>query len=162
LQGGIARPIRILAETAKAVLDRKDYSVRARSVSDDELGVLAEGFKRHARRDPRRDAELEQRVADRTAALEASNKELEAFSYSVSHDLRAPLRAIDGFSKALLEDCGEKLDEVGTKHLDRVRSATRQMGNLIDDLSTSPASRGPIFAGSDSIWGRWPRRSRPS
>ena len=134
LQGGIARPVRILAETAKAVLDRKDYSIRARNVSDDELGVLAEGFNDMLAEIQRRDAELEQRVADRTAALEASNKELEAFSYSVSHDLRAPLRAIDGFSKALLEDCGEKLDEVATKHLDRVRTATRQMGNLIDDL----------------------------
>jgi len=134
LQGGIARPVRILAETAKAVLDRKDYSIRARTVSDDELGVLAEGFNDMLAEIQRRDAELEQRVADRTAALEASNKELEAFSYSVSHDLRAPLRAIDGFSKALLEDCGEKLDDVGTKHLDRVRSATRQMGQLIDDL----------------------------
>ena len=134
LQGGIAQPVRILAETAKAVLDRKDYSVRARAVSDDELGVLAEGFNDMLAEIQRRDAELEQRVADRTAALEASNKELEAFSYSVSHDLRAPLRAIDGFSKALLEDCGDKLDQVGTKHLDRVRTATRQMGQLIDDL----------------------------
>ena len=116
------------------MLDRKDYSVRARAVSDDELGVLAEGFNDMLAEIQRRDAELEQRVADRTAALEASNKELEAFSYSVSHDLRAPLRAIDGFSKALLEDCGDKLDQVGTKHLDRVRTATRQMGQLIDDL----------------------------
>ncbi len=133
-QGRIAQPVRILAETAKAVSERKDYSLRARSVSDDELGVLAEGFNDMLAEIQRRDAELEQRVADRTAALEASNKELEAFSYSVSHDLRAPLRAIDGFSKALLEDCGQELDEVGTKYLDRVRNATRQMGELIDDL----------------------------
>jgi len=79
-------------------------------------------------------AELEQRVADRTAQLEATNRELEAFAYSVSHDLRAPLRSIDGFSKALLEDYGAKLDADGKDYLDRVRSATHRMSNLIDDL----------------------------
>jgi len=78
--------------------------------------------------------ELEQRVADRTAQLEASNKELEAFAYSVSHDLRAPLRGIDGWSMALLEDYGPKLDENGHKYLDRVRAETQRMGLLIDDL----------------------------
>ncbi|WP_437123444.1 sensor histidine kinase [Tistlia consotensis] len=62
------------------------------------------------------------------------NRELEAFSYSVSHDLRAPLRAIDGFSQALLEDCGEQLDEEGRGHLNRVRQAAQRMGLLIDDL----------------------------
>jgi len=66
--------------------------------------------------------------------LLASNKELEAFSYSVSHDLRAPLRGIDGFSLALLEDYGDKLDEDGRDYLRRVRAATQRMGVLIDDL----------------------------
>jgi PAS domain S-box-containing protein len=66
--------------------------------------------------------------------LEAANKELEAFSYSVSHDLRAPLRSIDGFSQALLEDCGENLNEQGTEYLRRVRAASQRMGQLIDDL----------------------------
>ena len=79
-------------------------------------------------------AELEQRVRDRTAQLEASNKELEAFAYSVSHDLRAPLRGIDGWSLALKEDYGENLDEKARLYLDRVRSETQRMGNLIDDL----------------------------
>jgi hypothetical protein len=78
--------------------------------------------------------ELEQRVADRTAQLEASNKELEAFAYSVSHDLRAPLRGIDGWSMALLEDYGDKLDQTARKCLDRVREETQRMGRLIDDL----------------------------
>jgi len=68
------------------------------------------------------------------AALETVNKELEAFSYSVSHDLRAPLRSIDGFSQALLEDYADKLDEEGQDHLQRVRAATQRMGELIDDM----------------------------
>lgn len=79
-------------------------------------------------------AELEQRVSERTAQLEAVNLELEAFSYSVSHDLRTPLRSIDGFSQALVEDYGEKLDAVGHDYLNRVRRAAQRMGMLIDDL----------------------------
>jgi light-regulated signal transduction histidine kinase (bacteriophytochrome) len=78
--------------------------------------------------------ELEERVRSRTAALEAANHELEAFARSVSHDLRAPLRGIDGWSLALLEDCGERLDAQGHKYLDRVRSEAQRMGELIDDL----------------------------
>lgn len=78
--------------------------------------------------------ELEQRVRDRTAQLEASNKELEAFAYSVSHDLRAPLRGIDGWSQALLEDCEPHLDRNGRQYLARVRDETQRMGRLIDDL----------------------------
>jgi PAS domain S-box-containing protein len=77
---------------------------------------------------------LEQKVKDRTLELESANKELEAFTYSVSHDLRAPLRSIDGFSQILLEDCAPNLSEDGIHYLNRVRSATQQMGQLIDDL----------------------------
>lgn len=79
-------------------------------------------------------AQLEQRVMERTAQLTAANKELETFSYSVSHDLRAPLRSIDGFSQALLEDYNDKLDERGQNYLQRVLAATQRMGQLIDDL----------------------------
>ena len=78
--------------------------------------------------------ELEQRVKDRTSQLEAANKELDAFAYSVSHDLRAPLRGIDGFSLALLEDYGNKLDTQGKDYLQRIRNACVRMGRLIDDL----------------------------
>jgi PAS domain S-box-containing protein len=78
--------------------------------------------------------ELEQRVAARTADLEGVNRELETFAYSVSHDLRAPLRAIDGFSKALLDDYGEQLDEQARHYLGRVRAGALRMGNLIDEI----------------------------
>lgn len=78
--------------------------------------------------------ELNQQMERRNADLTAINKELESFSYSVSHDLRAPLRAIDGFSLALLEDAQDKLAAAEKEHLHRVRAATARMGQLIDDL----------------------------
>lgn len=90
-------------------------------------------------------AHLERRVSERTAELEAANKELEAFAYSVSHDLRAPLRGIDGWSLALAEDYSHLLDERGHKYLARVRSETQRMGMLIDDLlQLSRVTRQPM------------------
>lgn len=90
-------------------------------------------------------AELEQRVRDRTAQLTAVNQELDAFAYSVSHDLRAPLRGIDGFSLALLEDYGDRLNEEGKHYLTRIRSGCVRMGRLIDDLlHLSRITRGEI------------------
>jgi len=73
-------------------------------------------------------------LRERTTQLEAANQELEAFSYSVSHDLRAPLRSLDGFSQALLEDCSDRLDAQGKEYLQRVRTASQRMAKLIDDL----------------------------
>ena len=90
-------------------------------------------------------AELEQRVEARTAQLEAANKELEAFSYSISHDLRAPLRAMDGFSRILLEDYGPQLDAEAQRFLKIVCDNAQQMGHLIDDLlAFSRLSRQPV------------------
>ncbi|MDR7439700.1 MAG: PAS domain S-box protein [Armatimonadota bacterium] len=89
--------------------------------------------------------ELEERVRLRTAELEAANRDLEAFSYSVAHDLRAPLRSIDGFSQALLEDYADRLDEVGRGYLQRVRAASQRMATLIDDLlQFSRVTRAPL------------------
>jgi light-regulated signal transduction histidine kinase (bacteriophytochrome) len=82
----------------------------------------------------RLNAELEERVRERTAQLEAANKELETFTYSVSHDLKAPLRGIDGYSRLLLEGYGNRLDDEGRRFLGNVRQAAAQMSELIDDL----------------------------
>jgi len=73
-------------------------------------------------------------VEQRTRELAVSNQELEAFSYSVSHDLRAPLRTIDGFSLALMEDFSDKLNEEGRDYIGRVRNGVQRMGSLIDAL----------------------------
>ncbi len=84
----------------------------------------------------RLNAGLEQRVLERTSQLDAVNKELETFAYSVSHDLRAPLRSMVGFCQALVEDYSDKLDETGKDYVRRVSAASKRMGQLIDDLLT--------------------------
>jgi signal transduction histidine kinase len=137
-----AEPIVHLAEIAGIVSRDKNYSVRATTTDNrDEVSLLITAFNEMLSQIQERDGalqeahdELEQRVHERTAELTTANKELESFSYSVSHDLRAPLRSIDGFSQALLEDCGDRLDDQGKEHLNRVRAATQRMGILIDDL----------------------------
>ncbi len=148
LQGRISEPILALAETATAASTRQDYSLRAPKFGEDELGALTDSFNQMLGRIEEQKRELqqhatrlEQRVAERTKELErralelqAANSELDAFAYSVSHDLRAPLRSIDGFSQVLLEDYGAGLDEAGRDSLQRVRAASQRMATLIDDL----------------------------
>ena len=114
-------------------------------VNDEKEYIICENVSERIRAEEKFRAlneELEQRVKKRTAQLEATNKELESFSYSVSHDLRAPLRSIDGFSMALLEEYKDELDTEGQDYLSRVRSASQRMGQIIDDLlSLSRISR---------------------
>ena len=99
-------------------------------------------------------AALERRVSERTAQLQASNQELEAFSYSVSHDLRGPLRSIDAFSQLVRDDCGEQLGEQGKQYLGIVVEASHQMSRLIDDLlhlsrvTRTQMRRGPVDLGA--------------
>jgi signal transduction histidine kinase len=169
----VTAPVFDVAAVAREVVERGDYSRRAPKRSDDEVGALADAFNGMLAEIERRtgaleesnlalarlvreravaeeevlrlNAELEDRVSERTAALEAANHELEAFSFSVSHDLRAPLRAIDGFSQALLEDFPSDVPEEARRYLDRIRSGTLRMGQLIEDLlNLSRVSRGAL------------------
>ncbi|HJS07064.1 MAG TPA: ATP-binding protein [Pirellulales bacterium] len=100
----------------------------------------------------RLNAELEERVRQRTAQVEAINEELEAFTYSVSHDLRAPLRGMSGFARVLEEDYGERLDDDGRRYLEIIKSNAAHMGRLIDDLlSLSRLGRQPLKATTISL-----------
>jgi len=162
MQRVVTRPLLAIAGVAREVTEKRNFALRAEKLSEDEIGKLAEAFNtmlaeigratqeleassREAAREVserrraeqevlRLNAELEQRVKERTSQLEYTNAELEAFCYSVSHDLRAPLRAIDGFSQALMEDFSKDVPEEGRRYLGRVRSATQRMAQLIEDL----------------------------
>jgi light-regulated signal transduction histidine kinase (bacteriophytochrome) len=114
-----------------------DFSQRIEARSGDEIGELAAEFNRMAGALAEKDAQVRghaTELAHSNAELERANRELEAFTYSVSHDLRAPLRSVNSFSKVLLEDYADKLDDEGKDDLRRVYAATQRMGQLIDDL----------------------------
>jgi signal transduction histidine kinase len=173
LQRVVTTPVLDIAAIAREVVEGGDYSRRARKRSDDEVGALADAFNAMLAEIERRTGELaasnealagqvaeraraedevlrlnavlEDRVRERTAQLEAANHELEAFSFSVSHDLRAPLRSIDGFSQALLEDFPDDVPDEARRYLDRIRASTVRMGQLIEDLlNLSRVSRGSL------------------
>jgi signal transduction histidine kinase len=162
LQRLISQPILELAETAKAVAVKSDYRVRATKFGEDELGLLTDAFNHMLTQIHDRDAalskneaqlrqalqaaeaaaaqvrvlnaELEQRVNLRTSELASANHELEAFTYSVSHDLRAPLRHIDAFAQILEVEYGTA-DPAQVRHyLTRIRKGAQNMGRLVDDL----------------------------
>jgi light-regulated signal transduction histidine kinase (bacteriophytochrome)/HAMP domain-containing protein len=162
LQSSLTGPILAVSDIARRVIANRDYSLRAEKSSADEIGVLVDAFngmlaeigvrndaaqhanealehqveeRLRAEESVRQlNAELEQRVLDRTAQLERANKELESFSYSVSHDLRAPLRAITGFANLLVEDHGSVLNPEAQRKLTIIQRESLRMGSLIDDL----------------------------
>lgn len=155
LQRTITRPISTVTSVARRVIEERDFSLRAPKTTSDEIGLLVDAFNgmleelgrraerlEHSVREQQRaenelrqlNAELEDRVEARTAQLEAANRELESFSYSVSHDLRAPLRAITGFANLLWEDHKDRLDEEGQRKIGIIRGQADRMGALIDDL----------------------------
>ncbi len=141
IQVFISDPIAELTAVASRITKNRDYSLRVAPDRKDEIGELMAAFNMMLDRiDEQNKAlleskqTLEEQVEFRTTELKNINRELEAFTYSVSHDLRSPLRSIDGFSVALLEDCGSQLDTMGKDYLARIRAASQRMGKLIDSL----------------------------
>jgi signal transduction histidine kinase len=173
LQAMITRPVLSAAHAARDVVTRRDYAARARKFSDDEVGTLVDAFnemlavietrtheleqlnadlgreiaerRRIEEEMTQLNIDLERRVRERTAQLEMTNSELESFCYSVSHDLRGPLRAIDGFGQALTDELAGKLSADAQRYFDRIRAGTQRMGQLIEDLlNLSKVSRGAL------------------
>jgi signal transduction histidine kinase/cell division protein FtsB len=141
LERKIAGPIRSLAETARAIASKRDYSVRAEVRSKDETGVLAEAFNEMLRRIEEQSAELEARVAERTEKLTAANKELataneakDRFLATMSHELRTPLNAIIGFTGTLLMKLSGPLTSDQENQLKTVRTSGKHLLSLINDL----------------------------
>ena len=136
LQRQISLPILALAETAEAVSDRRDYSVRAGKHGDDELGILTEAFNQMLAQIEEQNELLEKRVRQRTKELEAANNELEAFCSSAAHDLRTPLRTITGFADVLLDPRSDIALEGSQRYIRMIRDGSGQMNELITALLT--------------------------
>jgi signal transduction histidine kinase len=138
----VANPITELADTARTVSREKDYSLRAKPTSShDELGTLISAFNDMLSQIQERDAalrsarnNLEQRVQDRTKQLVAANRDLEAFSYSVSHDLRGPLEIINGMNYIIMQQYGHEMGPGLKDCFDRIEDAAKRMEQLIDDM----------------------------
>ena len=148
LQKPITRPLLHLTDIARKISKAKDYSVRAQKQSDDEVGLLVDAFNdmldQVALREQERDKaegellahreHLEELVSERTEDLRKANKELEAFSYSVSHDLRSPLRSIQGFSQIIENEYSDSLNDTCKDYFKRIRASSERMAGIIDDL----------------------------
>jgi signal transduction histidine kinase len=173
LRSLITRPVLSIVGIAREVVATRQYARRAEKISEDETGTLVDAFNdmlavieqrtqameianrkleaESAEHDRARErimelnSELEEKVLERTQQLQATNQELESFCYSVSHDLRGPLRSISGFTQALIEELPKELPGDSRRYLDKVLAATKRMGQLIDDLlNLSRVSRGEL------------------
>jgi signal transduction histidine kinase len=154
----VTDPLTGLAQTAQVVTRERDYSVRAKLPnSSDELAFLVQSFNEMLGQIQARDraleesrSALEQRVEERTAELTATNQELEAFSYSVAHDLRGPLQHINNIGFLLRHTCADSLNSEGQNLIERLLEGSKRMSSLIDDLlnlsraSSHPLHRTPI------------------
>jgi len=129
----ITKPLKQLTIAATAIA-RGDYLMPVEVEGDDELGKLANAFNVMANNVQQHQHELEDKVSERTMQLKTANSELEAFSYSVSHDLRTPLRAINGYSNIFKEDYASKIDEEGNRLIQNIVDGGKMMSKLIDDL----------------------------
>ncbi len=141
VQRFISDPLIELQTIARKVTVERDFTPRAIRTNDDEIGELVDAFNTMLKTISNQNEviaehtdNLERKVEERTSELAIANRELEAFSYSVSHDLKAPLRKIDGFSRALEEDYAENLDELGLSYLSRLRANSQKMSQLITSL----------------------------
>jgi signal transduction histidine kinase len=174
LQSLITKPLFSIVAIAREVVTSRQYTLRAEKISEDETGTLVDAFndmlavienRTHAMESANQklaaesakhaqaretimqlNEELEDKVLERTEQLQATNQELESFCYSVSHDLRGPLRSISGFTQALREELPKELPGEATRYIERVVAATRRMSQLIDDLlNLSRVSRGELI-----------------